>query len=172
MTEMEQKLAEENHNLIYDFAKKKNLVLEDYYDLLAIGLCNAASSYSSKNISSFANYAYHCMQNVVNDYWRGITLKRSIPEENILSYDASTGGEEGEESFAETFADSVSVIDDVICNIQCEYLLGMLNIQEQTLVQCLLKGLKGREIAVIMNVSERYVRQLKSKVQKKLRYYL
>ncbi|MDQ9839123.1 hypothetical protein RFY10_02525, partial [Acinetobacter baumannii] len=67
----------------------------------------------------------------------------------------------------ETFADSKSVIDDVIGNMHCEYLLGILNEQEQTLVYYLLKGLKGREIAVLMNVSERYERQLKKKVQKK-----
>ena len=171
MTEKEQKLAEENHNLIYDFAKKRNLVVEDYYGLLAIGLCNAATSYSSENENTFSTYAFSCMQNIINDYWRSISLKRSIPEENILSYDASTDSE-GEESFAETFADSKSVIDDVIGDMHCEYLLGVLNEQEQTLVHYLLKGLKGREIAVLMNVSERYERQLKKKVQKKLSCYI
>ena len=171
MTEMEQKLVEKNHNLIYDFAKKKNLSLEEYYDLLAIGLCNAATSYSSSDSSSFSTYAYSCMQNVLNDYWRSISLKRSIPEQNILSYDASIDSE-GEGSFDETFADSKSVIDDVIGSIQCEYLLSILNTQEQALVQYLLKGLKGREIAVAMKVSERYVRQLKLKVQNKLSCYI
>ena len=67
MTEKEQKLAEENHNLIYDFAKKRNLVVEDYYGLLAIGLCNAATAYSSENENTFSTYAYSCMQNVIND---------------------------------------------------------------------------------------------------------
>ena len=42
LTAEQQQLVIENHNLIYDFAKRKNLIIEEYYDILAIGLCNAA----------------------------------------------------------------------------------------------------------------------------------
>ena len=127
MTEMEQKLAEDNHNLIYDFAKKKNLVVEDYYGLLAIGLCNAATSYSSDDNNTFSTYAYSCMQNVINNYWKSISRKKIIPKENILSYNAITDSE-GNESFAEIFADSKSVIDDTIENMYCKYFLSYLNL--------------------------------------------
>lgn len=171
MTESEKKLVEENHNLIYDFAKKKNLIIEDYYDLLAIGLCHAALSYSLKGNAVFSTYAYSCMQNIVNDYWRSLNSKKNIPEENILHYDASIDND-GENKFIEKISDSKSIIDDVIGSINYEYLLSVLTIQEKTLVEYLIKGLKGREIAKLMKISERYVRQLKFKIQKKLSSYI
>ena len=45
MTEEQKKLAEENHSLIYFYARKYNMSkqeFDDMYGILAIGLCKAA----------------------------------------------------------------------------------------------------------------------------------
>ena len=47
MDEHQKSLVTENHNLIYSFLKKYNLDVDEYYDLAAIGLCNACINYDA-----------------------------------------------------------------------------------------------------------------------------
>ena len=60
LTEEQKKLVEDNHNLIYWFARKKHIDIEEYYDILAQGLCIAAHNYNSSK-GSFSAYAYLVM---------------------------------------------------------------------------------------------------------------
>ena len=60
----QQEIVANNHNLIYFMCKKYNLDIEEYYDVLAIGLCKAAKSFDY-NKSKFATYACTCMLNEV-----------------------------------------------------------------------------------------------------------
>ena len=52
-------LIEENYDLIFSFLEKKNLQYNDYYDIAAIGLCDAASSYNYT--IPFQTHAFRCM---------------------------------------------------------------------------------------------------------------
>lgn len=63
LTQEQSKLVEENHNLIYGFLHKYNLEYEEWYDLCAIGLINAAMTYkvTNKDNANFSTYAYKCM---------------------------------------------------------------------------------------------------------------
>ena len=44
LNEYQQKYAEQNHNLIYGILNDKNLSIDEYYDVAAIGLCKAAET--------------------------------------------------------------------------------------------------------------------------------
>lgn len=57
----QQRLVEENHNLIYWFINKMRLSLEDYYGVVAIGLCKAAYSYDSSRGCAFSTHAHWAM---------------------------------------------------------------------------------------------------------------
>lgn len=58
LTEEEQKLVEDNHDLIYMMADCLELDIDEYYGLLAIGLCHAAQKYKKrKRAYEFAEYA-------------------------------------------------------------------------------------------------------------------
>ena len=46
LTPEQQKLVTDNHNLIYSLANAKNIDLDEYYDVLAIGLCKAAITFT------------------------------------------------------------------------------------------------------------------------------
>ena len=95
----QQQLAEQNHNLIYSFAKSRKLDLEEYYDVLAIGLCKAALVYD-ENKATFSTLAYKCMNNEYNKIIRGQTVQRKIPDNLISSLDAviSVSEEDGSET--------------------------------------------------------------------------
>lgn len=48
LTDEERKLVEDNHELIYTVANSMGIDLEEFYGVLAIGLCHAAQSYDEK----------------------------------------------------------------------------------------------------------------------------
>lgn len=60
MTEEQKELAEKNHNLIYGFMHKYDID-EDYYDILAIALCEAAMTYRPELGHKFTTWAYSNM---------------------------------------------------------------------------------------------------------------
>ena len=55
LTKEQQKMVEENHDLIYWYANIKKLNLENWYDLLAIELCGVVLKYNPKK-GSLSNY--------------------------------------------------------------------------------------------------------------------
>ena len=64
LTKEPQKLIEDNHNLIYGFLNLYHLNDDEWYDVCAIGLVNAAYYYDeTKGI--FSSFAYRCMRSVV-----------------------------------------------------------------------------------------------------------
>lgn len=58
MTKEQQKLIEENHNVIYSVLNKLNVSVEDYYDIGAIGMCEAAINYDKNKNIEFPLYAF------------------------------------------------------------------------------------------------------------------
>lgn len=68
LNEMQQRLVEENHNLIYSFLNSRSLSLdaiEDWYGTAAIGLCKAALIFDESRGVKFSTLAYFIMDNEV-----------------------------------------------------------------------------------------------------------
>lgn len=59
LTKNQQILVEKNHSLIREFLNLHNLD-EDYYDIAAIGLCNAVMMFDANE--SFTDYVFKCME--------------------------------------------------------------------------------------------------------------
>lgn len=62
-----QQIAIQNHNLIYGFAHKKQLNLDEYYDLLAIAYCEAVNIFDP-NKGELSTIAYLKMQQALDRY--------------------------------------------------------------------------------------------------------
>lgn len=62
-----QQIATQNHNLIYGFAHRKRLDLDEYYDLLAIAYCEAVEIYDSDK-GELSTIAYLKMQQALDRY--------------------------------------------------------------------------------------------------------
>lgn len=69
MTQDQVRLVEENHNLIYGYLRKRGLPVDDWYDILAIALCEAAMAYDSHK-SNFSTLAYLKFGSAVWAEWR------------------------------------------------------------------------------------------------------
>lgn len=82
LTDKQQELVTKNHNLIYKILKDRKLN-DEYYDIAAIALCEAAITYDS-DIGKFSTYAYKRINNKINDELRkNNCYKRKIPTISI-----------------------------------------------------------------------------------------
>lgn len=63
LTKEQKELVEKNHKLIYYYIHKNGLSVDEYYDILAIGLCKAALHFDESKGIKFATYALFVMRN-------------------------------------------------------------------------------------------------------------
>lgn len=173
LSEQQRKKAEENHNLIYGYAKKYNISVEEHYDLLAIGLCKATINYDDSK-GEFSSLAYRCMKNEMVDYFRLCNGKSKVPVECIISYDAPTGNEEdGSNATAlDTIADNHYTDEEVIQSQTYIDMLSLLNERETKIAMYIEQGLKESEIAVLMDCSQQNVNRIRNNIKKKLSPFL
>lgn len=154
----QQQLAEQNHNLIYSFAKSRKLDLEEYYDVLAIGLCRAALVYD-ENKATFFTLAYKCMSNEYNKIIKGQTVQRKIPDTLISSLDEviSVSEEEGSEiTLYDCIKKDIFPIPDssTITNIMFDkFYNNKLTKQEQKIVKLLAQDRTQVEISKLMGLT-------------------
>lgn len=74
LTKEQKELVEKNHKLIYYYIHKNGLSVEEYYDILAIGLCEAALHFDENKGIKFVTYALFVMR---NEHLQNERLKKS-----------------------------------------------------------------------------------------------
>lgn len=90
LTQEQQKLVEDNHNLIYSILRKMNLSDDEFYGIAAIGLCKAAMSYGKSNKVVFSTYAHHVMHAEIKNEFIRLGAKKRTGE--IAGFDALIPG--------------------------------------------------------------------------------
>ena len=90
LNDEQRKLVADNHKLIYFYAHKHNVDVDEYYDLLALALCQAAYNYD-KTKGAFSTIAIRTMElKMLNEYriYDG-SYKKNIPKNKIDYYENS-----------------------------------------------------------------------------------
>lgn len=156
--------------MIYSFAKKFQLNLDEYYGVLATGLCKAALSYVDGEFQ-FSTFAYTCMLNAVKNYQaRKYAQRRILNEMDILSLDEPilNNGDDQETTIGEIISDkSVDVQNDCEANGLQQAFSDYLNGKEREILKYLLQGLIYKEIAEIMGGSKQNVGQYVQRIRRK-----
>jgi RNA polymerase sporulation-specific sigma factor len=169
LTKEQSDLASNNHNLIYKFAQDNGLYIDDYYDILAIGLCKAAMVFDESK-AKFSVIAYRCMRNELFMYWRKLNRKSSIPYDIIDSYDAPSKNEYGSEyeKLSESFQTN-DFTDDVIFDIMLSELDKVLNKKQSLILKYIAEGKNKSEISQIMGCKRQtlcyHIKQLRKKAE-------
>lgn len=173
LTKRQQKLVEENHNLIYGFANKKNIDIEKYYDILAIALCKAAKIFNEDK-GNFSTVVYRCMENELYTYWNSLRTKRIIPDDMIYSYDALRICEDFDvqDNYLNTIADNRYVDDIVESDILKNTLFNLLNEKDQMVAELLINGMIYEDIATQLNCTKQMVGYRVQRIRKKCASYL
>jgi len=86
LNEEECKLAEDNHNLIYEYAHRKGLDLEEWYGELAIVLCECTTKWdpSRGKLSTLFNIM---ADNVMKNEWKKDGRQKRNSNGEVLSLD-------------------------------------------------------------------------------------
>ena len=165
LTEEQKKLVEENHNLIYWFAKKYHVPIEEYYDVLAQGLCMAAYHYDPSKCS-FSTYAYLCMNTEMHVEYRKTLRKSEIPQGNIFHYENAW-------QLSDLIPTNEKTENKVIDRISYENLISLLNDilndKDKEVLTHILNGLTMREIAKIEGTSHQAIKKKKKKIREKVK---
>lgn len=165
LTEEQKKLVEENHNLIYWFAKKYHVPIEDYYDVLAQGLCMAAYHYDPSKCS-FSTYAYLCMNTEMHVEYRKTLRKSEIPQGNIFHYENAW-------QLSDLIPTNEKTENKVIDKISYENLISLLNDilndKDKEVLSYILNGLTMREIAKIEGTSHQAIHNRMKKIREKVK---
>lgn len=147
LTEEQRELVTKNHDLIYSYAHKSNISIDEYYDILAIGLCKAAKVFDEGK-GKFSTIAYCCMKNELCKYWETLNKKSCVPDELVVSYDAQDVRDDmdNRQNFLEVLSDSRSY-KDIECATMYSELFKRLTEQEKAVMKYIMIGYTQSEIA-------------------------
>jgi RNA polymerase sigma factor (sigma-70 family) len=145
LTVEQQKIVEENHDLIYWFLRLRKLDPEEYYDLLAIELCKTVMRHDPKKGSLsylFSINANHC---ITKEIRKRKTKKRDCTPLEFLD---------------ELYISDHTLLEDSLMNELWidEDMSGILKLRSE--------GYTQKEIGDKLGVSQVYISQLLQKMKK------
>lgn len=158
LTEEQRKLVEDNHDLIYEYAHENNISIDEYYDVLAIALCDAAIDiYKEKtNYKNFKDLAHDYM-------WIYMT--------DANYYDMKW---EGSVKFTdeETDYSDCDIVELAVSKMSAEEFLNSLNKNEKHIVECLVQGMNSYQISGTMDCTYQNVNECIKRLKKKAIKYM
>lgn len=160
LTLEEQRLVEDNHNLIYSFIYKHlNGNIDEYYDVCAISLCKAIKTYNTNQNVPLSSYAYCIIMNDVKAVWRATKAQHRIPNEIIDSYNEpiSNGDDVNNGCMLDVIPNVENlenlIIDNNIVNVE----LDKFDEMHRGMIELCLAGYKQKEVAKKYNVAKQTV---------------
>lgn len=169
MTDEQRKLCEDNHNLIYHFLHKYNLPIDEWYDMAAIGLCKAATSYNDE-LSKFSTYAMNGMYMTVFCEKRKEKSLKAIPYYMMMYHQEKTTTKEGEDvgELIDCLASNENIEENVtfqvVYNNACEKLCE----RDKTILKMMIDGYSQEKIANGFALSQPQI----SRIMKKIKNHL
>jgi RNA polymerase sigma factor (sigma-70 family) len=147
----QRRFAEENHNLIYAFLKKKKLPEDDYYDVVAFGFLRAVQNYLCREELrkyDFREIAFHNMKADLQNYLK----KQSKRMRNTvtISFDSVIYDDE-RLTIAEIIPHPAQTLEKVEASILWDEINSLLSDEETEILRLLAAGYTTREIAVRKN---------------------
>ena len=175
LTDEQRKLVEDNHNLIYSFAISRKISIEEYYDLLAIGLCKAAYYYNPEK-GKFSTIAYIRMQHELIALRAYKNKLSNVPTEKLVYYDHNkydnNDGDSWEFSEINTLieqSDSKKPLNRIIYKDNIKNISSILTLKENETLYYTLKGYTHQEISDIKNVTRQAITNRLRIISKKIR---
>lgn len=167
LSKEQQDLVSNNHKLIFSYANKMNLDIDEYYDLLAIGLCKAAKAYDPSRGYAFSTYAYISMRNECYMYWRHISSKQQIPEDLVFSYNNPFSDESERSDRIERLNDIFGTYQLDSTEVELKEFIDSLKANERQIIFEKMYGYTQREIAMHIGKSQIAVSRMFNRIKEK-----
>lgn len=166
LDEQQKKLVEENHKLIYYTLNKYKLNPEEYYDILAIGLCKAAMNFDPKR-SKFSTFAVQVMYNEFLQHDRNENANKRKVNKNTLSLNHRIKDPKNESRTCE-FGDLLTDGREPFMDVIHIHLPDILTKQELLVCKLSYDDYNQPQIAEKLGVTQSYVSRLLKRARIKL----
>ena len=166
MTQEQRKLVEENHKLIYYTLNKYKLNPEEYYDILAIGLCKAAIKFDPER-SKFSTFAMKVMYNEFLQHDRNEKAEKRKENKNTLSLNYIMTNHKNKDRKCE-FGDLLTDGREPFMDVIHMHLPDILTNQELLVCKLSYADYNQSQIAEKLGVTQSYVIRLLKRARIKL----
>jgi len=173
LTTEQQKLVEDNHNLIYHVLNQHGWSIDDYYDVAAIGLCTAAIKFDASLGNKFNTYACTAIKNAMLMELRKTNTKmrygaKPISLDDTLPNSDGTLTMDGLITYGDVIESKNDVIEETVKCIEIQERIDMLPKRQREVLRLHIDGYSQREIAEMFGISKSYVSRLLKLARKKL----
>lgn len=169
LTLEQQKLVEDNQGLIYSFLMKKNLSIEEYYGVAAIGLCKAAEVYNETK-GAFSTVAYKCMLHCIAHELRKFKAIKRGNGQITLSYDVEIQNTDGDNCTLKDFIPNGDEFESLSCTkMVFKDIISSLKGKECIVLYLHLNGNTQNEIAKKLGISQPHASRLLNRCLIKLK---
>lgn len=167
LTESQSKLVEQNHSLIYGFARKYNLDIEEWYGILALALCKAALAFDSKK-AKFSTLYYLCASQMVEVERRKWRTQKRIPKESCISLDEPL--DDTDLTLKTCLADTrIDFVKDLELKDQLSTLLKTLSDRDKKILKLVQLEVPQEVIGKIVGMPQSNVSRKLNQLRKKLK---
>lgn len=161
LSEEQKKLVENHHNIIYTCLKMLRLSIDEYYDLAAIGLCEAAYNFDSSRNIKFETFSSNCIKKTIyKDFRKKCCKKRNA---TVLYINDIVNNKEFKYT-CEVYNVENEAINNIVCEKFIEYIKT--NSEILTIVLLFYCGYKQKQIALMMGISQSKVHMIKKQLKK------
>lgn len=167
LNQEQQQLVADNYRLIFAFANRKNINVEEYSDILSISLCKAATTF--KGTSAFSTYAFQIMENDLSNEFRFQNSQCRNSNNIAFSLDDVVSTDS-----LVTYGDIVinSNAPDILENLMIGEIWELFSPVEQTVVEGLLLQKTQQEMSIELGCSRSNIAMLVTSIRMKTRKYL
>ena len=181
LNEEQQKIVSNNTGLIYSFAKDYHLDLEEYYGILAEGLCRAAYLYDYNRSWSFSKFAYVCMRSITfseynkttkreKDCWKRNNIDAPIHFESLhINTEDRIETEQESSEIEYRLQPILNPYDDIELDIVFNQFYNSLKDREKRMIDLLKSGRSLTDIGKELGISRQAVSSTKIKLQNKFK---
>lgn len=166
LTEYQQNLVQQVHNMIPYIIKQRHLDFDEYYDLLALTVCKAAVHYKTDSGITFPAFAWRCMENTLRSAHRSEHKVSRIPSNLIKScYDLVPGCDDNPTELIEFVEDDASHTDMWVSELYVQSFRQTLSPERRYVLDKLMDGYTQTEIAAQMSCSKANISYINRKIQ-------
>lgn len=156
LTPEQQKLVEENHNLIYSVLHRKGWSISDYYDVSAWALCMASRCFNPSRGVRFSTYAVRAIQTAVMNEMR--KERRHMPKERLVSFDELFTDSDGHEANLHNIIEDIANSEEnMLHNYHANDVLGSLATNDKKILKLYASGFTQVEIGQMVGLSQAQV---------------
>lgn len=148
LTEKQKRLAEANHNLVYEFLNANNLPESQYYDVVIFGFLCAAQEYCDDpklQKYSFSTLAWKKMSSAFKDHLR--YLERKKRDYPTISLSELLGNNEESRNVEDVIATENELLEDLKLNLLLHSLASEITQKQMRIIRMKLDGYRMHDIA-------------------------